>query len=147
MNFVEKLTVATLATLCLIPIRAHPAAAQVDGAATADSVAVVNAALDWVEMLDEGKTAAALENAAALLRGMVGSAQQWEQFVQMARAEFPTTVKRELIFYETEPNLPAAPAGSYRRVAFLIGDDPGITETVVMTRTDSGWKAAMYGVR
>lgn len=143
MKWLPKSSLAALAAVSLFLVRATPLSAQ----AAADSAAVVDAARHWVEMLDAGETAAALDSAAPLLRQMVGSAQNWDRFLGMARADVPTPVERELIRYEADPKLEATPPGTYRRVAFRVGEDPLVTETVVMAKTDTGWRVAMYGVR
>lgn len=129
----------------MLAVSTAPLSAQ--ASTETDSAAVVQAAEEWVGLLDAGETAAAFEHAAPLLRRIVGSEQAWEGFVKMARADVPKPIERELVQYDARPDLPGAPAGEYRSVGFLVGTDPTVTETVIMVSTDSGWKAAMYGVR
>lgn len=84
--------------------------------------------------------------AQVLLQQMAGSAQNWRNFVSQARADVPKPIERELFEYEPHPDLGAAPAGEYRSVGFRVGTDSLMTETVVLTSTDEGWKVAMYGI-
>jgi len=129
----------------LLAVSAAPLCAQ--ASTQTDSAAVVQAAEEWAGLLDAGENAAAFERAAPLLRQIVGSEQAWEGFVKLARADVPRPIERELVVYDAQPDLPGAPAGEYRSVGFLVGTGPTVTETVIMVSTDSGWKAAMYGVR
>jgi hypothetical protein len=104
----------------------------------------VRAAQSWVELLDAGDYAEALDRAAPLLRQMTGSAANWASFVAMARAEFPGQIDRTLSSVDDSPDVGAAPPGDYHSVAFLVGHE---METVVLVLDGDIWRVAMYGVR
>lgn len=133
------------AAFAALTLQAAPSAAQ--EAPVADSAAAVEAAENWLELLDAGDFEAALSSAAPLLRDMAGSAASWASFVGMARAEFPEAPDRSLAAFDADPELAGAPAGDYRSVTFLVGQDREISERVVVVRQDGQWKVAMYGVR
>ena len=114
----------------------------------ADTAAAHRAALAWLALVDSGAYAASLDSAAPLLRQMIASTDQWEQFLGMARAPFPNRIQRELLEAEIDPSLPVTHPGRYIRLTFRIrGLKEQTTESVVLQAQSNGWRVAMYGVR
>ena len=120
---------------------AEPAPAPV--ATDPDSTAAQTEAIAWLALVDAGQWQASLDRAAPLLRQMTGTAQQWAEFVQGSRARYPVG-ERRLVRWEPDYDAPGAPPGDYARLAFASG--AGTTETIVLVRTDAGWRVAMYGL-
>lgn len=112
-----------------------------------DSSRVVETSLAWLSILDQGLADVALDSAAPLLRSIVGSPENWEQMIQLARRDFVAPVDREVIAFEAQARPPGVPPGEYSSVTFRVASLERIMETVVLVLTPTGWRVAMYGVR
>jgi len=136
-------TRAWLSLTLLLPLAA-PLRAQEAG----DSAAAHQAAVAWLQLLDDEEYQVTLDSAAPLLRQMTGSVERWEQFVEMARPNVAVPVERRLVLVEADVQIPGAPPGRYTRLTFeMPAVDRLAVETVVVQQMDDGWRVAMYGVR
>lgn len=111
-----------------------------------DSAATVAAALQWLALVDAGLFEASLDSAAPLLRSMAGSAEGWRRFVEQARGRYPVSSQRALILREPAYAPEGAPPGEYVRLTFESPMPSPTRESVVLVRTASGWRVAMYGL-
>ena len=125
-----------------------PGHAVAQDRAVSDTAAAHRAARSWLALVDSGAYAASLDSAAPLLRQLIASTDQWQEYLVISRAGFSPRLQRELMEAEVDPSLPVAPPGRYIRLTFRIRQArQSATESVVMQAQEEGWRVAMYGVR
>jgi hypothetical protein len=134
--------------VCLWIGVALPGGAAAQPRSEVDTAAAHRAALAWLALVDSGAYSASLDSAAPMLRRMIASGEQWEEFLRGARNGLGLGVIRELLEVELEPSLPVMLDGRYLRLTFRIRRARRTaTEAVVLQELDDGWRVAMYGLR
>ncbi|HPI93415.1 MAG TPA: DUF4019 domain-containing protein [Deltaproteobacteria bacterium] len=106
----------------------------------------VDAALQWLAMVDEGDYAGSLRESAAYFRGAVGE-DQWEQAMTGIRTPLGKALSRTLKNAEHRTSLPGAPDGDYVVIQFETTFENRNTavETVTpMLEKDGIWRVAGY---
>ncbi len=149
-------TVIVLAavTVAWFPCGATRASAQERTAADsssreADERDATQAALDWLQLVDDGKYAESWEQAAAAFKRAVTKG-AWEHSVVAARSAFEPFGERTIFVARYTTELPNAQPGEYFILQYRT-QVPGrrtVVETVVPMRdSDGSWRVAGYFVR
>ncbi len=124
----------------------RPAAAATAPAA-AESAAI-DAAREWVALVDGQRWDESWRTAATLFRSQV-SAAQWASTIQPVRQPLGPLSSRAVQGVTKADVLPGAPSGEYRIIQFqtAFARKSGAVETVVLAREGSSWKVAGYFIR
>jgi len=130
-------------------------AALLAGAAWADTKdesarkAAVQAAQQWLALVDEGRYAESWAAAAELARNAV-QADAWAKALQAARAPLGKVVKRELKSKTYRTTLPGAPDGEYVVIEYAtsFANKKEAIETITpMREKDGAWRVSGYFIK
>jgi hypothetical protein len=108
--------------------------------------AAVEAARDWLSLVDAEKYAQSWEEAAQLFKGAVPK-EQWVQTMQAARKPFGENISRELKSKRYKTSLPGAPDGEYVVIQFKASfeNKKSAIETITpMLDKDGQWRVSGY---
>ena len=110
--------------------------------------AAVEAANEWLALVDAGRFETSWERSASLLRNAV-SPSQWEESVTAARRLFGKFVSRQVLSAQLEKSLPGAPDGEYVVIQYrsTFEKKQAAVETVTPMREDGAWKVAGYFIK
>jgi hypothetical protein len=110
--------------------------------------AAIEAANEWLALVDAGQFETSWQESASLLRNAV-SAQQWEESVTAARRAFGGFVSREVLTAEFKTSLPGAPDGEYVVIQYRSAFEKkqAAIETVTPMREDGAWRVAGYYIK
>ena len=106
-------------------------------------------ALEWLALVDQGRTAESWSEAASHFRRAVSDA-QWAAATDAVRTPLGAVVSRALKSEQRATELPGAPDGEYAVLQFAttFAHKRSAVETVTMMRdTDGRWRAAGYFIR
>ena len=136
-------------TLAALALSASPEAAQdraapsesAAGAAPAAETGAIQAAREWLALVDAGDWQGSWAATAQSFRTM-NTAQAWQSASEGARVPLGRVLSRSA---GGEESIPAPPNG-YRLVRFRtdFANRAGATETLSLAREGSGWKVAGY---
>ncbi len=121
-------------------------------AAVADQAAekaAVEAATQWVALVDEGKYAQSWDNAAGYFKGAVKK-DQWEASLSAGRKPLGKVLSRKVKTKQYTTTLPGAPDGQYVVIHYETSFErkASATETITpMREKDGKWKVAGYYIR
>ena len=125
----------------------HPADAKVQ-TMNPQETEIVDAARDWVRLVDAGQYGESWTQAGATFRGAV-TRDQWEAQVKPVREPLGEVGKRTVRSVTTQINPPGAPAGEYRTIQFdtYYSGAGDVIETVVLMDENGSWEVVGYFVR
>ena len=106
----------------------------------------VDAAINWILLIDGEKYAESWNEAAVFFRGAIPQ-EQWVSMMTGARTPLGKTVARELKEKRDFTTLPGAPDGRYVVIKFStsFANKKGVTETVTpRLEQDGTWRVAGY---
>ncbi len=115
----------------------------------ADIEAAAEAALSWLELVDDGDYEASWEAAAEALKSQV-TLEQWNAAIGDARSQVDPLGERTRTDARYTTELPGAPAGEYVVFQFRTeaSGDRTVGETVVpMKQEDGSWEVSGYFVQ
>ena len=121
-------------------------------AAVADQAAekaAVEAATQWVAIVDEGKYAQSWDNAAVYFKGAVKK-DQWEASLSAGRKPLGKVLSRKVKTKQYTTTLPGAPDGQYVVIHYETSFErkASAIETVTpMREKDGKWRVAGYYIR
>lgn len=121
-------------------------------AAVADQAAeraAVEAATQWVALVDEGKYAQSWDNAAGYFKGAVKK-DQWEASLSAGRKPLGKVLSRKVKTKQYTTTLPGAPDGQYVVIHYETSFErkASATETITpMREKDGKWRVAGYYIR
>ena len=117
-------------------------------ATQANPSAAVDAALQWVALVDEARWNDSWEVAGSLFQSNL-SKERWASTVEPVREPLGGVISRQLKATTKTSSLPGAPEGEYEIIQFDTGfaNKKYAVETVVLAREASGWKVDGYFVR
>lgn len=145
------MTRAAVAFLCLVAIglfacggRSHRAARA---ARHAYGTEARTAALEWLELVDDGEYEAALDREPARLRAAVTSA-QFVRSMQGRRAPFGHAISRTLVGSGYSRRLSGAPDGNYESLLFktTFQHKRLAAERVILVEDHGKWRVVDYRV-
>jgi len=122
------------------------------GLARADADAqklAVNAAFDWLQLIDSGRYAESWKQASAYFRGAIAEA-SWDASLRGVRAPLGALRSRGTRAVKEATSVPGAPDGQYVVMEFAtsFANKSSAIETVTFTReADGRWRAAGYYIR
>lgn len=120
------------------------------GPANADSreSAAIEAAEEWLALVDAGQFETSWERAASLFRSSV-SAEKWAMSVSTVRRPFGELISRELLSANSMTSLPGAPDGQYVVIRYRAKFEKkrAAIETVTPMLDDGDWKVSGYYVK
>jgi hypothetical protein len=108
-----------------------------------------DAAVAWLQLVDQGRYAASWENAASFFRQTISRA-DWELALRSERMPLGPFRKRVLRSVTFTKNLPGAPQGEYVIIQFdtTFGNRAAALETITpMHEKDGTWKVAGYVIK
>jgi hypothetical protein len=110
--------------------------------------AAVEAATQWLGLVDGGEYRESWEQAASLFKNAV-SAEQWEASVKAARAPLGELVSREVIRAQSATSLPGAPDGKYVVIQYRASfqHKGEALETVTPMRDGGEWRVSGYYIK
>jgi hypothetical protein len=140
-----KRFIALLVALVL-PVFAA-AAADTSNQAVVDP-AVVDAAKNWLALIDSSKYEQSWNEASKLFQEHVTKA-QWAKQAKIAREPFGNVVSRSTQVVRFTTSLPGVPDGQYAVLQFhaKFAHKANAVETVTMMRQDGMWKAGGYFIK
>ena len=133
-------SVPALLTLALV---AHPAS----GSADAEGAAI-EAANEWLALVDSSRFAESWQQAASLFRRAV-SETQWESTVSAVRRPLGQLVSRSVRGSQYAESLPGAPDGRYVVIQYdaVYTHKKAAIETVTPMYEDGVWKVSGYYIK
>lgn len=120
-----------------------------EAAHEADIETAAEAALSWLQLVDDGDYEASWESAAEALKSQV-TLEQWNSAIGNARSQVDPLGERTRADARYTTELPGAPAGEYVVLQFRTeaSGDRTVGETVVpMKQEDGSWKVSGYFVQ
>ncbi len=111
--------------------------------------AAIQAAKQWLALVDNGQYAKSWEDAAQYFKGVVAN-EQWQQSIQGVRGPLGRTISRELKSQEYKTSLPGAPDGQYVVIQFATSfqNKESAIETITpMLDPDGKWRVSGYYIR
>ncbi len=108
----------------------------------------MDAAQQWLALVDSGDYGQSWDNADALFQQKI-SRQQWESTLGGGSA-YGSVVSRQLTSATPDNNIPAAPAGKFVVIQFhtKFANSPALIETITLTQEPNGqWRVAGYFVK
>jgi len=110
--------------------------------------AAVEAAQEWLALVDAGDYQASWGSSAKLFREAV-SASQWKASAEAARRPFGKLVSREVSSAQLARSLPGAPDGTYVVIQYrsVFEHKQGAVETVTPMLDGGAWKVSGYYIR
>jgi hypothetical protein len=109
----------------------------------------LQAAEEWLELVDQGKYEESWTEAAALFKSAV-TAEQWENAISAARRPFGSLISREVRSSVYTTSLPGAPDGEYFVIQYntSFSNKERAVETVTpMMDEDGTWRVSGYFVK
>ena len=109
----------------------------------------LNAALEWLKLIDEGDYAESWENAATYLKQIIPQ-EQWEKSLSAARIPFEALISRRVLSNNPLTSLPGVPDGEYDVLTFessYVKKAEAIETITVMKDTDGTWRVAGYYIK
>jgi hypothetical protein len=109
----------------------------------------IDAAREWVSLIDEGKYAESWAKAGALFQDSI-SRQDWVNSLNMVRAPLGEVVSRKLKNTANVTSLPGAPEGNYLIMEFdtSFRNKSATIETITAARqADGKWQIVGYFIR
>ena len=109
----------------------------------------IEAAEEWLALVDQGEYEASWEEAAALFKSVV-TVDQWRQALNAARKPFGELKSRELKNAEYATSLPGAPDGEYVVIQFdtSFSKKESAVETITPMKDDDGvWRVSGYYIK
>jgi DNA-binding CsgD family transcriptional regulator len=133
------LALGLLALTALPQLASAPASQAPAPASTAQNPAVVDAARQWLKMVDEGRWEESYRGTTASFR-QLNTAKVWADTSEKVRVPLGAALSR---IFVSQENLPAPPAG-YEVVKFRtrFANKAEAIETVSLDREDGGWRVA-----
>ena len=110
-----------------------------------DEAAAVDAATQWLSLIDSGRYSASWDEAAPPLQAAV-TKEDWEQTIGDLRTSLGKMNSRTLKTAEARTSLPGAPEGRYVVVQFetSFANQPSVTETVTPMYENGKWRVSGY---
>jgi Protein of unknown function (DUF4019) len=111
--------------------------------------AAMDAAQQWLALVDNGNYGQSWDNADALFQQKI-SREQWESTLGGGRSAYGSVVSRQLISATPDNNIPAAPAGKFVVIQFRtkFANSPTLIETITPAQEANGqWRVAGYFVK
>ncbi len=111
--------------------------------------AAVEAATQWVALVDQGKYAQSWDNAAGYFKGAVKK-DQWEASLSAGRKPLGRIISRKLKAKQYTTTLPGAPDGQYVVIQYETSFErkSSAIETITpMREKDGKWRVAGYYIR
>ncbi len=111
--------------------------------------AAVNAAQQWVALVDAGKYAESWDQAAQLFRDSIRRA-DWAKSLEMVRAPLGNVITRKVRRTARVTSLPGVPEGDYLIIEFdtFFDNRAAAIETITPARdADGNWRVAGYYIR
>ena len=110
--------------------------------------AAIEAADEWLALVDAGEFETSWERTASLFQDAV-SASEWEASVTAARRPFGAFVSREVLSAELRTSLPGAPDGEYVVIQYRAAyeNKQAAVETVTPMRDGGEWKVSGYYIK
>jgi hypothetical protein len=126
-------------------------AASVAYAGRQESAAVdaaIDAAKEWLALVDASEFETSWERSALILQNAV-SAPEWEVSLTAARLPFGELISRELLFAEFKKTLPGAPDGQYVVIQYRTEFEKkqAAVETVTPMFEAGNWKVSGYYIK
>lgn len=109
----------------------------------------LDAATQWLDLIDDEHYGDSWENAASLFKAAVAKA-QWQQMLEASRSPLGDVIKREVTSIQYTASLPGAPDGEYVVIQFdaAFSHKTQAQETVTpMLDQDGTWRVSGYYVR
>ncbi|GAB4178720.1 MAG: hypothetical protein Kow00108_14570 [Calditrichia bacterium] len=106
-------------------------------------------AIEWLQLVDEGKYGESWDKAAGLFKGAV-SQEQWNNSLTAARKPLGKLISRKVKSAQYMTTLPGAPDGEYVVFQFessFANKKEAIETVTVMMEKDGKWKAAGYFIK
>lgn len=131
-----------LAVLLLLP-------AGLSAAVPKQQQVAVEAASQWVPLVDAGQYGKSWDAAAKLFRDSISRA-EWVKSLEMVRTPLGDLVSRKVKGTAFVTTLPGAPEGEYLIIEFntSFANKPSVIETVTSAReADGNWRVAGYFIR
>ena len=149
-----SLVIATAIITSVFHWGAAPGAPQAQAASspapTVDSSAAasLNAARNWVALVDSHRWEESWRTAATMFRSQI-SAVQWTSTIQSVRQPLGPIASRTFQSVMKTTSLPGAPAGDYEILLFKtdFAQRRGAVETITLTHESGGWKVVGYYIR
>jgi hypothetical protein len=110
--------------------------------------AAIDAANEWLALVDAGEFKVSWERAASLFQSAV-SPSQWEASVTAARLPFGKFISREILSAELKRSLPGAPDGQYVVIQYraVFEKKQAAVETVTPMIEGDDWKVSGYYIK
>ncbi len=111
--------------------------------------AAVDAATQWLPLVDSGQYAESWFQAASAFRGKVSN-EQWKSALDVARAPLGKVESRQLESATYTTKIPGAPGGEYVIIRYETSFErvPRMIETVIpMLETDGRWRVSGYFIK
>jgi len=108
--------------------------------------AAIDAAKDWLSLVDDGNYAASWEGGAELFKAAV-QREQWVMTMETARRPFGKNISRKLISKTYSTTLPGAPDGEYVVIQYEASfeNKASAVETITpMMDKDGQWRVSGY---
>ncbi|MDD5697445.1 MAG: DUF4019 domain-containing protein [Victivallaceae bacterium] len=124
-------------------------AAGYDSTGNSKSKAAVDAAENWLALVDGGQYSASWDQAAALFKNAV-TKEQWIQALEAARKPLGKNVSRKLKSAHYCSSLPGAPDGKYVVIRFItaFANKKSAIETITpMLDKDGKWRVSGYFIK
>jgi Protein of unknown function (DUF4019) len=140
----KKLVLALLLAALLTPALSAPVGADENAEAEA-----LQAANQFLSLVDAGDYAGSWDTAAALLKNAVAK-EQWVKALDGARTPFGKVLSRSLAQSALKTELPGAPDGQYLVLVFAIEfahKSAGYETVTPMLEADGRWRVAGYYLR
>jgi len=109
----------------------------------------LQAALDWLGIIDQGEYELSWKESAAYFQQAIDE-EQWEDSLSAARGPLQKLLSREMLSTTPATTLPGAPDGEYEVIVFksAFAKKAQATEVVtVMKDPDGSWRAAGYLIK
>lgn len=110
--------------------------------------AAIEAANEWLALVDNGQFETSWERSASLFRNAL-SASQWEASLSAVRRPLGKLVSREVLSAVFMTALPGAPDGQYVVIQYRTAfeNKQAAVETVTPMREDGAWKVSGYYIK
>jgi hypothetical protein len=109
----------------------------------------VEAAMNWLALVDQGNYGKSWETAAGYFKGTV-TEKQWEQAVNAVRSPLGKVISRKLKSKQYTTSLPGAPDGEYVVIQFETSFEKkkSSVETITpMKEKDGSWRVSGYYIK
>ena len=139
----KPLTYFTVPTLLTLALVTHPASGSPDA-----ERAAIEAANQWLALVDSSRFAESWQQAASLFRGAVTEA-QWETAVSSARRPLGKFISRSVRGSHYAESLPGAPDGRYVVIQYdaVYAHKKAAIETVTPMYEGGIWKVSGYYIK